>query len=95
MSKLENHNERMQRAVESLEGLAMRRLPVAQKWNWTDDTSNCANENATVQDRLAPYTKDSQIFLQPVTERPYLPNYKSITKASEPVQKSIASFPVL
>jgi prepilin-type processing-associated H-X9-DG protein len=38
--------------------------------------SNCTNENATVQDRLAPYAKDSQIFLQPVTGRPYLPNYK-------------------
>jgi prepilin-type processing-associated H-X9-DG protein len=38
--------------------------------------SNCTNENATVQDRLAPYTKDSHIFLQPVTGRPYLPNYK-------------------
>jgi prepilin-type processing-associated H-X9-DG protein len=38
--------------------------------------NDCSNENATVQDRLTPYTKDSHIFLQPVTGRPYLPNYK-------------------
>jgi len=36
----------------------------------------CTCDHATVQDRLSPYTKDSQIFLQPVTGRPYLPNYK-------------------
>lgn len=30
----------------------------------------------TVQNRLMPYIKSKQIFLQPVTHRPYLPNYK-------------------
>jgi len=30
----------------------------------------------TVQNRLRPYVNNPQIFLQPVTHRPYLPNYK-------------------
>ncbi len=30
----------------------------------------------TVQSRLLPYVKNEQVFLQPVTKRPYLPNYK-------------------
>lgn len=31
---------------------------------------------ATVQSRLLPYTRNGEIFLQPQTHRPYLPNYK-------------------
>ena len=54
--------------------------------------SNCTNENATVQDRLAPYTKDSQIFLQPVTGRPYLPNYKVSRKPASQFKNPSQTF---
>ena len=54
--------------------------------------SNCSNENATVQDRLAPYTKDSQIFLQPVTGRPYLPNYKVSRKPASQFKNPSQTF---
>ena len=42
-----------------------------------DTSSNSGiNDRTTVQTRLLPYTKNVQIFLQPQTHRPYLPNYK-------------------
>jgi len=35
-----------------------------------------ATSQTTVQTRLYPYVKSKEIFLQPETHRPYLPNYK-------------------
>lgn len=37
---------------------------------------NTITAATTVQSRLLPYIKDTRFFLQPVTQRPYLPNYK-------------------
>lgn len=37
----------------------------------------------TVQSRLRPYIDDTKIFLQPITQRPYLPNYNLSGKSYE------------
>lgn len=41
-----------------------------------DVNSYDINSQTTVQTRLQPYTKSVKLFLQPATNRPYLPNYK-------------------
>ncbi len=42
----------------------------------TSLNNNWAESNAPVQSVLAPYTRNTQLFLHPKTGRPYLPNYK-------------------
>lgn len=50
------------------------------------------SNNDPVQNRLAPYAESPQIFLQPVTKRPYLPNYKISRHFVEDVKDKTSTF---
>lgn len=41
-----------------------------------DSASSSITDRTTVQSRLLPYATNAQVFIQPQTHRPYLPNYK-------------------
>lgn len=42
----------------------------------SESSTNNVTNSTSVQNRLMRYIKSKEIFLQPVTKRPYLPNYK-------------------